>query len=151
VVDVAVTWNNEQLRGDWIIQNGTFAVDAGLHTAVLCSLFTNRRAPPDWVPPAGSPPTRGGYFGDTYTKRPLGSWLWLLYRSSVGDRQAVLNKAQNYCQIALQWLIDDGIAASIVVETGWITPGVMGIDITITNPTGPPGIPFSFAWAWQGA
>lgn len=150
MVDIAVAWSNEHLRGDWVIQNGTFLIDPGLHSAVLVSLFTNRRAPADWVPPAGSPPTRGGYPGDTYTKRPLGSWLWLLYRSKIGDRQGVLNQAQNYCQLALKWLIDDGIAASVTVQTGWIVPGTMGIEIVITKPTGLT-VPFSFAWAWQGA
>jgi phage gp46-like protein len=149
-MDISVSWNSGALRGDWIIKNGTFATDAGLHTAVLTSLFTNRRAPADWVPPAGSPQTRGGYFGDTYTKRPLGSWLWLLYRSKIGDRRAVLNQVQNYCQLALKWLIDDGIAASVAVETGWISQGTVGIEIAITKPSGLT-VPFSFAWAWQGA
>jgi phage gp46-like protein len=149
-MDIAVKWNSQALRGDWVISRGGFLLDAGLHTAVLVSLFTNRRAPPDWTPPAGSPVTRGGYFGDTYSTRPLGSWLWLLYRSSVGDALVVQNKARDYCLSALQWLIDRGIAASIDIETGWIAPGVLGIDGTITKPTGLT-VPFSYAWLWQGA
>lgn len=149
-MDIAVTWDSLALRGDWVIKNGGLAIDAGLHTSVLVSLFTNRRAPPDWKPPGGSPQTRGGYFGDSYTRRPLGSWLWLLWRSSVGDEKVTLQQAKRYCEIALQWLIDDGIAATVVIQTGWIKPGVMGITGVITKPDGLT-VPFRYPWLWRGA
>ncbi len=150
LVDISITWDGPALRGDWTIGNGGFVVDAGLHSAVLLSYFTNRRAPADWTPPAGNPPDRGGYFGDIYTRRPLGSWLWTLYRSKIGDQGAVLAQVQNYCQLALAWMIDDGIVASVTVTTGIVAPGVVGIETELTMPDGLK-MPFNFSWLWYKA
>lgn len=149
-MDVALAWNSQALRADWIIKGGTFLIDAGLQTAVLVSLFTDQVAAPDFVPPAGSPQDRRGWWGDTFRRRPIGSRLWQLSRSAKSGQTALPNKVQGYCQDALQWLIDDGIAVSIDVTTGWQDANVIGIEIVITKPSGIT-VPFSYEWVWQGA
>lgn len=149
-MDIALNWDPRSFRADWIIRNGTFLMDAGLHSVILVSLFTDRTAPPDWVPPAGGSTDRRGWWGDTYGVRPVGSWLWLLNRVKKSDQITIPNRARDYCQLALQWLIDEGIAASVTIQSAWITPDTLGISGVVTRPNGRT-VPFSFPWLWMGA
>ena len=96
-MDIAVTWDTQALRGDWKIAAGAFVLDAGLQTAVLVSLFTDRVASPDFVPPAGSPQDRRGWWGDTYRRRPIGSRLWQLYRAKKSGSTALPNQVKDFC------------------------------------------------------
>jgi len=87
--------------------------DELLETAVLISLFTRRLAEPGDVLPDDSGPTYG-WWGDAFEKIPthrMGSRLWLLRRSKT--TQTVINKARVYAAEAVQWFVDDGIAAEI--------------------------------------
>lgn len=149
-MDIYIAWDPAAARGDWDVTSGDLVVDpGGLQTAVLLSLFTDRVAPPDYVPPVGSPAGRRGHWSDTYEPFPIGSWLWLLNRTPISDGAAVLLKGKDYCLLALQWLVDEGVVASAQVTTWWMQPGVMGIRIVIAKPQQPPET-FDFSWAWQG-
>jgi len=62
-----------------------------------------------------------------------------------------LGLARRYAQDALQWLVDDGVAASITVDTRWIGgPGttMLGIAIAIRQPDGSM-TRFVYGWAWE--
>ena len=99
------------------IRGGDVALGHDLETAVIISLFTDKRARPDDILP-GASDDRRGWWGDTYSEienDPLGSHLWLLHREK--QTQQTLNRAREYCQDALQWLIEDGIASEINVTT----------------------------------
>ena len=98
--------------------------DDGLDTAVIVSLFTDRRAEEsDHFD--GDP---RGWWGDALAVNddrpvPLGSRLWLLAREK--QHPAVLRKAEAFARQALQWMLDDGVADSITViatnpERGWL-------------------------------
>ncbi|WP_230595820.1 phage GP46 family protein [Xanthomonas albilineans] len=84
--------------------------------AVLISLFTWRRANADDT----LPDPRGfrmGWWGDTYpvvANDRIGSRLWLLARAKLTPN--TVQRAQDYAEEALQWLIDDGVAARIAVR-----------------------------------
>ena len=83
--------------------------------AVIVSLFTWRRANPDDDLPAD---LRMGWWGDSFPTIPndrIGSRLWLLSRSTLTPETVA--KAKEYAQEALQWLIDDGVAARVDVQT----------------------------------
>lgn len=84
--------------------------------AVVMSFFTWRRANADDVlPNAGG--SRMGWWGDSFPPAPgdrIGSRLWLLARAKLTD--ATVQLAQGYAQEALQWLVDDGVAARIEVQ-----------------------------------
>ena len=142
-------------RFDWAIQRGDLAPDDGLETAVILSLFTDRRARPDDPLPDGS--DRRGWWADAYPRAsaragqdPIGSRLWLLEREK--DTREVVNRARDYAEEALQWLVDDGIAERIEVMAGWVEqsgeltelktatviPGVLGIGAVIYRPLDPP-------------
>jgi len=83
--------------------------------AVIVSLFSWRRANPDDELPGDE---RMGWWGDTYptvANDRIGSRLWLLSRSKLTEQ--VRLKAKEYAEEALRWLIDDGIASRIEVES----------------------------------
>jgi phage gp46-like protein len=85
--------------------------DPGFETAVLISLFTDARADDsDVLPSAGI--SRRGYFGSSLLGFNLGSKLWLLERSKLGDTNT-LRLAEQYIRDALEWMRTDGIASSI--------------------------------------
>ncbi len=62
---------------------------------------------------------------------PLGSRLWLLAREK--QLPAVMRKAEAYARQALQWLIDDGIAASVSVTASSPQRGWLWLDILVDN------------------
>lgn len=82
--------------------------------AVIISLFTWRRARPDDDLPGDQ---RMGWWGDTYPVVPndrIGSRLWLLSRAKLTAE--TVERAREYAQEALQWLLDDNVVARIDVE-----------------------------------
>ncbi|MDE2342911.1 MAG: phage GP46 family protein [Betaproteobacteria bacterium] len=153
MTDFAIIWDSVEGRGDWSVTSGDIAIGNDLETAVMISLFTDRVASEDYVPPTGSPPGRRGWWGDTYEEQlgntPIGSRLWQLNRAVKNDAKAVLNEARDMCTEALQWLLDDNVATSVTVNTAWLDKQTLGISIQITGPAvGDVG--FNFQWAWQG-
>jgi phage gp46-like protein len=90
-------------------------VTEDLPRAVLISLFSWRRANADDDLPGSQ---KYGWWGDTYpvlTNDRIGSRLWLLSRAKLTN-QTVL-KAKEYAEEALKWMIDDGVAESVIVES----------------------------------
>ena len=149
-MDLAVVWNSQTFTGDWGVGKGDLAIDpGGLRSAVLLSLFTDKAAPPGYVPPAASLATRRGYWGDTYAKRPIGSWLWTLDRSIKSGDLGLLNDVDDICSEALQWLIEDGVVNTVSVNSVWQQPNVIATNTVLTPPNSPL-VEFLFAWAWQG-
>ncbi len=150
-MDIAIVWNEHTFSGDWGVTAGDLALDpGGLRSAVMLSLFTDRLAPPGWTPPAGSLPGWRGYWGDSFSPSPVGSWLWTLDRSKKDGSIELLNDVQDICTVALQWLIDTGVVATVTASAVWQQPNVIGIAITLTQPMSPPAT-FNFGYAWLGA
>lgn len=124
---------------------GDLRIGNDLGTAVLISLFTDGNASADDLLPDQSGDRRG-WWGDLGADRPIGSKLWLRFRSKQTDVTLALVK--NDIEQALRWLIDDGIAASIDVTTEWTRQGVLGCQIAIIRQTGPTAA-VQFSWAWK--
>lgn len=143
-MDIGIAWDTANCRGDWSVANYQLVLASPLESAVYVSLFSHRRAPPDW--PDEDPQ---GWWGDTYEDYAIGSWLWLLRRAKKYDGSALLTQAASYCTIALQWLIDDGVVASVSVKTWWVTRTLMGINVAIEGPS-ISAQSYSFTWAWAG-
>lgn len=110
------------------------ASEETLETSVAISLFTDRRALGDDELPHDAD-SRRGWWADTVppvVNDKIGSRLWLLSREKT--TQETLNRAQEFCYEALQWLLDDGIARRVQVDTSYLGEkafGVMLIDIII--------------------
>jgi len=131
--DIRITWQNED--GDLLEGDFNFDEDAqdletstGLQTAVIISLFTDRRANKDDVLPDPSNLDRRGWWGDLTSNFPndqIGSRLWLLERCKTTED--IVPRAKKYAEEALKWLIDDGVAVKVEVEAE--RQGTPGNDI----------------------
>jgi phage gp46-like protein len=83
--------------------------------AVLISLFTWRHANTDDDLPGDQ---RMGWWGDSFPMVPddrIGSRLWMLARAKMVPETA--SRAQEYAEEALKWMVEDGVAARVVVVT----------------------------------
>lgn len=130
----------EHTLGEFDIKrNGLLlATDETLETAVIISLFTDRRARPDHELP-GQNDSKRGWWGDALSDiegDETGSWLWHLYREKATDE--TLNRAREYALDALQWLLHDRIASHVNVKTWYqdLTAGLMVIEVIITKLVG---------------
>ena len=116
--DIKINWSDSLLEGDFTFDESIqdFESDEGLETAVIISLFSDRRAADDDILPDENNPNKRGWWGDLVSERDqIGSRLWLLDRSKTTSD--ILVKAKQYAEEALKWMVDDGVAAKIVVET----------------------------------
>jgi phage gp46-like protein len=136
MADIALSWNVGTQSADWAVADGEIATGNDLLTAVIVSLFTDQVIPDDQVPVDGSTDPRG-WWGDTYTGDPIGSLLWWVCSRAVKTSQtALLAEVQQVCQKALDWMIADGVASAMQVNTFWITANQLGITVIIVEPSG---------------
>lgn len=132
---IYLTWDPINMRADWS------ATGTALETAVLLAVFTDRVASPDFTPMDGDP---RGHWSDAYTGTPVGSNLWELDRAKMTDANVAL--AQNSTQLALQPLIDSGVASAIDV-IAQRQGQLCAMKITVAAPTGQTET-FRYSWAW---
>ncbi len=129
--DLALTY-----RDGLIDLDAEAVTDDSLKTAVIVSLFTDRRAEPDDEIPDGTEDRRG-WWGDIYPEHDgdlIGSRLWLLDREK--QLPSVLRRAETYAAEALQWLIDDGVAQTVDVSAKNPSDGVLALEIRIQETSG---------------
>ena len=122
---------------DYALDGLGLVEDDGLETAIIISLFTDRRANADDVIPDGSTDRRG-WFGDIFNEvehDKIGSRLWLLAREK--QLQSVIIRAREYAEESLEWLIDDGVADAVVVVASNPRSGILGLEVAITRPLQP--------------
>lgn len=145
MTDAAIVWTN--ISGDIAMDGYDLKSDNGLQTAVIISLFTDRRANDDDALPAGD--DRRGWWADAFLDVEddrIGSRLWLLNREK--QMQRVVIRAREYAEEALQWLVDDGVAKRVTVETEVVRDGVLGLLAKIDRPDGT-AIDFQFDHIWE--
>lgn len=146
--DIRIRWDNDNCLGDWMLADGDLQTGQDLETACLVSLFTDKLATPDFVPTDGTTDRRGCWI-DLYNDQPLGSNLWQLDRAH--KTRGTLGLARHYADEALRWLVTDGVAKSVDVDTQWLGregTTAMLIAVTITKPDGSM-TRFRFGWAWS--
>lgn len=114
--DIKIKWDNDLLFGDFELADGEgdLVRETGLETAVMISLFTDGRADDD--DELDNPDDKRGWWGDLTTGDDdlIGSKLWLLDRSKTTNE--TIEKTKQYIEEALQWMIDDGVAAKVAIE-----------------------------------
>ncbi len=117
--------------------------------AVIISLFTWRRANTDDT----LPDTSGnlmGWWGDTFAtvaNDRIGSRLWLLIRAKLTDETVSL--AKTYAQEALEWLVQDGVAARVDVEAERVGVDSLGIVCRVYKEDGKKLIDIRFNDLWS--
>ena len=115
---------------DGIVISAPDVID-DLPRSIIISLFTWRRANPDDDLPGTN---KYGWWGDTYPQiinDRIGSRLWLLSRAKLTDETVL--QAQEYAEEALQWLVDDGVAAAVQVQVERQSLDRLAIGIIITR------------------
>jgi phage gp46-like protein len=105
--------------------------DLGLETAVLISLFSNRRENDEKLLP-GNSNDKGGWWATQFQDFEYGSRLWLLRRSK--NVNNVLPLAEQYVKEALQWMIDQNVAKQINVSAAFDDYQTIMLSIQIYRP-----------------
>jgi phage gp46-like protein len=154
--DIRIVWDNTVGYGDFNMVGPSLELGHDLETAVLISLFTDASADPDdQIPDSERADPRGVWF-DAYASAEdpllapiagdrIGSKLWQIFWRV--KNQDTLNWARDQASIALQWLIVDGVAASIDIEPQFLSSGV-GLAILVTETNGQV-TPFSYVWSQE--
>lgn len=148
-MDVRTAWLGFEQGADYAVGALGLAEDAGLETAVVLSLFTDRRAEADDELPFGESDRRG-WWGDAWPGTAgdrIGSRLWLLHREK--QTAAVVERAREYAEEALAWLVDDGVASAVEVQASVIRRGVLGLAIAVHRPAEPVAR-YRFETFWRG-
>lgn len=144
-VDIKLVFDTDELSVDVEVVAGALREDNGLETAIILSLFCNRRATPDELERFGGEDP-GGWWGDALSEiegDEYGSKLWLLTREK--ETPETLERAREYAQVALAWMIEDGIAKAVTVEASWKERGVLSLVIDVERPN-LPSERFAFVW-----
>ncbi|HEY6037009.1 MAG TPA: phage GP46 family protein [Kofleriaceae bacterium] len=147
--DLSLTWSNVTGSADLSKIDGDLAVDRDLETAVLLSLFLDRRAANDDVPPSGDDKDRRGWWGDQFLEVEgdrYGSRLWLLDRSVLNNE--TLLRAKQYATEALAWLVEDKVVASVDVTTTRRGADGLLLGVVLARP-GKDAVAFQYARVWD--
>ena len=138
-----------EFGGDLVLFGFDLERDDGLETAVIISLFTDRRASAEQIPPEYEQDDLRGYWGDITSVSATdqtGSLLWLLSREK--QLPQTLSRAEQYCREALAWMIEDVVATKIAVSASYHSQGVMLLEIDIDRPTGP-AVRYRYNYEWS--
>jgi len=120
MADILLNKNNGYY--DFSITNGDFTLTYGFETALLMSIYCEKRATQSEVPRAE---LRRGWWGNRvndYDNYEQGSKLWLLDQSR--NNLNLLNLVNTYSNDGLKWLIDDSHATKIETNSNFSTEGV---------------------------
>jgi len=132
---------------DMVIEDGDLKADNGLETAALISVFSDRRVRLEELPSGET--DQMGWWADLISEPEgdrIGSRHWILERiGKVSDATAI--ELESILKEAFEWMLDDGIAATVKVSAERIGDRVAG-DAQIFRPNGD-NIPFKFAWDGQ--
>lgn len=161
LADLAITWSNTLGSGDLSMIDSDLASDLELATAAVISLFTDRRAENDDVPPSGDARDRRGWWADQFADVDgdrVGSRLWLLARAK-RTNETVL-RAQEYAREALAWMLEDRVVSGVdvAVDTIKTAPALFAelalpadallISVDMQRP-GRDAVSFRFAHTWE--
>ena len=145
--DIAIVWNVNRGQFALTADEDDILTDPGLETAVIVSLFTDNLAGEHEELPATETNRRGWWGNDLEPPGvEIGSKLWLLNREK--QLQSVVRRAEEYARKALQWLMDDRIAKTVVVTGSIPNPGWLHLQIDITRATGEK-VNFKYDYNWQ--
>lgn len=143
MTDIKTTWDAATGRGDWTQATGDLESGDDLQTAIYISLFTDRQARDD---DSYDGDDRKGWWGDSGADYSIGSRIWLLQRSKLST--SVANSAASYAKEALQWLIDDGVIASVTITTQIVYPSRLYMAITYQKPDRTTST-VKYFWVWE--
>lgn len=133
-MDITLDWLGSAL--DVALLDGDLATDDGLRTAVALSLLCDRRAEADDVLPDGTNDRRG-WWADAIADQDGDKWgsrLWLLSREKTLPE--VRRRAEAYAREALDWLLEDGVAAEVEASAETLDRDVLWLLVIIQRGDG---------------
>lgn len=115
-MDAQLIWDNDEGCGDIAFVNGDIKRGKPIESSVYISLFCDAKAT-DFNDAPYDPDSRRGWWGDLLKAAgsAIGSNIWQLEREKM--TQGTLNIVKSYCELALEWMLTDGIADRIEIET----------------------------------
>ena len=128
--DIRLIYDETTGEFDVGISNGDLVGDDGLETSVVISLFTDRLI--DGTMDAEQKSDRRGWWADeTLSDNDnIGSLLWTYRRQKITSLGAIEDAARE----ALQWMIDDGVAAAVTVTATRVGVDCIQLDVSIQKP-----------------
>ena len=108
-------------------ENGDFALTDGLDTAILLSIFAEKRASKEKVT---DPLKRRGHFSNEFANiegYQVGSTQWLFTEQSENS-ESNTTQLENSVKDGLRWLVDDKICKKVIVKA---TQQSSGVDVNI--------------------
>jgi phage gp46-like protein len=145
VADLALVWTDGTL--DLVIEDDDVLTDDGLRTAVLISLFTDRRAEADDELPSPDGDRRGSWTDEFEPNEGdrIGSRGWLLGRAK---RTAdIVPRAEAYAREALAWMVADRVCERIDIDAA-VAGQKLTLAITIHRPKSA-AVTFRFGHTWD--
>lgn len=142
--DIALVEKENEI--DFALENGDLVLDEGLETAVLISLYSEKRVDRSELPDGES--SQKGWWGDLLSEvegDQIGSKLWLLNRGKL--TLETVPRIENFVRDALQWAIDDGLASRVNVVAALSERGRVETDVEILRPDNQNN---SFDFIWEG-
>lgn len=136
MTDLRTIFVDMDAGADLALEGFALATDDTLATAVILSLFTDARALDDDALPPGQTDRRG-WWGDAYADERgdrFGSRLWLL--AARKQLRSALVEAREIVEEALAWLVKDGLARRVEVETFIPRDEVLGVIVRVQRPDG---------------
>jgi phage gp46-like protein len=146
--DLALFWDRLAGGADLGTEYNDLAQGDEILSAVLLSLFTDRRAEDSDELPEGETDRRG-WWADEFSSVDgdrFGSRLWLRARSK--QTPELLELVRGDCEEALAWFTEDRIAESVTVTTAYPERGVMTISVAVKRPKQDPVL-YRFDYAWS--
>ena len=122
--------------------DGDIATQESFETALLMSIFCERRALPSEV---ATPNLRRGWIGNDGFEIGSKSWLYEQARINRSTMNGVNTSANN----GLKWLIDDKLLASISA-TSTVTESALGLTISLSRFNSPVEYRYYNLWSNTG-
>lgn len=114
---------------------GFISLGGGLETASLYSTLTNRRAPDSAEGVEAQP---FGWWGDDFPEVDQDQWGSLLWLRIGRTKLTVADIRQTQVDVeqAHAWMVEDGLASSVVVTVERVDPDAVLAAVNITQPDG---------------
>lgn len=111
---LALCYDADERHYDLGVEGGQFVLDDSLRGPVRISVHTDRRVQLSELDAAAGETDQRGWWGDRFRDRPIGSRLWLLRNAKATEANAALGRG--YMDECLRWMVEDGLADSIVTQ-----------------------------------
>ena len=133
MTDIAFSWPLADDAPDLSLSGADLLAEDGLWTAIVISLFTDRRVEAAELPPGHA--DRRGWWGDLLEEDDrIGSRLWLLRRERASAEVAA--RAAGYAEEALAWMVEDGVLTAVSASASWPDDELLRIEVEATTPDG---------------